>query len=142
MRADALSDQPLGVDYFARHSGEQEQVIEIIRAIRANRPMTFFANLPNQGQAPNLPLGAVVEAPAVATGSGIRPVAQKPLPAAAAGVLASRFAWVDVVVEAALEKSRDKFIQALILDGAVSSPDMAVALADDLLESQREYLEW
>jgi alpha-galactosidase/6-phospho-beta-glucosidase family protein len=117
-------------------------VIEIIRAIRANRPMTFFANLPNQGQAPNLPLGAVVEAPAVATGSGIRPVAQKPLPAAAAGVLASRFAWVDVVVEAALEKSRDKFIQALILDGAVSSPDMAVALADDLLESQREYLEW
>ena len=80
MRSDALSPQPLTDAYFEKHGGEQEQVIEVIRAIRANRPMTFFANLPNQGQAPNLPLGAVVETPALATGSGIRAIAQQPLP--------------------------------------------------------------
>jgi alpha-galactosidase len=142
MRADALSPEPLTEGYFEKHGGEQEQVIEIIRAIRANRPMTFFANLPNQGQAPNLPLGAVVETPAVTTGSGIRALTQKPLPPAAAGALAGRFAWVEAVVEAALEKSRDKFIQALILDGAVTAPDVAVALADDLLAAQAEYLDW
>jgi alpha-galactosidase len=142
MRKDALAPEPLTEVYFDKHGGEQEQVIDIIRAIRANRPMTFFANLPNQGQAPNLPLGAVVETPAVASGSGIRAVAQQPLPPAAAGTLAGRFAWVEAVVDAALEKSRDKFIQALILDGAVPSPDVAVALADDLLDAQREYLDW
>jgi alpha-galactosidase len=140
MQADALAPEPLPANYFEKHGGEQEQVIEIIRAIRENRPFTFFANLPNQGQAPNLPLGAVIEAPAVATGGGIRPIAQKPLPTAAAGTLATRFTWVETVVEAALEKSREKFIQALVLDGAVSSPDMAAALADDLLAGQKEYL--
>lgn len=142
MQADAFSPQPLADNYFKKHSGEQEQVIEIIRAIRANRPMTFFANLPNQGQAPNLPIGAIVETPALATGNGIRAIAQKALPSAAAGVLASRFAWVETTVEAALEKSRDKFIQALVLDGAVSSPDLAAALADDLLKTQADYLDW
>lgn len=142
MEADALSPQPLAANYFDKHAGEQEQVIEIIRAIRANRPMAFFANLPNQGQAPNLPMGAVIETPAVATGGGIRAIAQRPLPAAAAGVLAARFAWVETTVEAALEKSRDKFIQALVLDGAVSSPGMAAALADDLLQAQAPYLDW
>ncbi len=142
MRADALSPKPLSKNYFEKHIGEQEQVIEIISAIRANQPMTFFANLPNQGQAPNLPLDAIVETPAIATGNGIRALTQKPLPSAAAGVLSGRFAWVEVVVEAALEKSRDKFIQALILDGGVTSPDVAVALADDLLAAQQEYLNW
>jgi len=63
-------------------------------------------------------------------------------PAAVAGTLATRFAWVETVVEAALERSRDKFIQALILDGAVQSPDTAVALADDLLQAQAAYLRW
>lgn len=117
-------------------------MVDIIRAIRTNRPKTFFANLPNQGQAPNLPNGAVVETPAVATGGGVRALTQKALPAAAAGALAGRFAWVETVVEAALEKSREKFIQALILDGAVTSPDVAVALADDLLTAQQAYLRW
>jgi alpha-galactosidase/6-phospho-beta-glucosidase family protein len=142
MQADALSPEPLAANYFDKHRGEQEQVIEVIRAIRANHPMTFFANLPNQGQAPNLPLEAVIEAPAVVSGGGIRPIAQRPLPVAAAGVLAARFAWVETIVEAALTRSRDQLIQALILDGAVDSLDTAAALADDLLAAQAAYLGW
>jgi len=59
-----------------------------------------------------------------------------------AGTLATRFQWVEAVVEAALEGSRDKFIQALLLDGAVDDPDMVVALADDLLAAQVAYLPW
>ena len=140
MRSDALSAGPLAEGYFEKHAGEQEQVIEIIRAIRSNRQMAFFANLPNQGQAPNLPAGAIVETPAITSGSGIHAIAQKALPPAAVGVLAGRFAWVEATVEAALEGSRDKFIQALILDGAVQSPDMAVRLADELLAAQAGFL--
>lgn len=135
MRADALSPAPLTEAYFTRHGGEQEQVVEIIRAIRDNERKVFFANLPNSGQAPDLPLGMVVETAAVTDGRGVHAVQQNPLPPAAAGVLATRFAWVQAISEAALEGSRDKFIQALILDGAVKSPDMAVALADELLDA-------
>ena len=140
MRADALSPALLTEAYFGRHGGEQEQVVEIIQAIRDNRQVVFFANLPNTGQAPNLPLNMVVETQAVTDGRGIHPVQQSPLPTAAAGALATRFAWVETVTEAALEGCRDKFIQALILDGAVASPDSAVRMADELIAAQGTYL--
>ena len=42
-------------------------------------------------------------------------------------------AWVETVVEAALEGNREKFIQALVLDGAVDSLEVATELADELL---------
>lgn len=140
MRRDALSAAPLTDAYFEKMEGEQEQVVEIIRSIRKNQHRQIFANLPNTGQVPNLPLGAVLETPAVVDAKGIYAIVQPALPASAAGVLATRFAWVDVIVEAALEGSRRKFVDALILDGGVKSPDMAVALADELLEAHRGYL--
>jgi alpha-galactosidase len=140
MRNEVLSNDPLTEAFFDKLGGEQEQVVELIHSIRENQNKRFFANLPNTGQVPNLPLGAVLETPVIVDSSGVHPIMQAPLPTAAAGVLATRFAWVDVVVEAALERSRTKFVDALILDGGVKSPDMAVALADDLLEAQRAYL--
>lgn len=139
---DALSPEPLGHDYFDRLSGEHEQVIDIIDAIRWERGQVYSANLPNTGQVPNLPLEAIVEGPAIADGGGLRAIAQKPLPAALVGTLTGRYMWVETIVEAALEGSREKFIQALVLDGAVGSIETATALADDLLTAQAEYLPW
>ncbi len=142
MHADAHSAQLLGADYFERLGGEHEQVLEIIAAIRHERGQIFSANLPNSGQAPNLPHAAIVEGPAIADGAGLRPIAQPPLPAALAGTLATRYQWAETIVEAALEGSRAKFIQALVLDGYVGSLDQAAALADDLLAAQAAYLPW
>jgi alpha-galactosidase len=140
MQEHAFATDPLPADYFAHIGGEHEQVIDIIDSIRSERDKVYSANLPNNGQVPNLPLGAVIEGPAVASGSGLRAVVQPPLPSALAGSLATRFQWVETVVEAALEGSREKFIQALVLDGAVCSFDQASALADDLLKAHAEFL--
>lgn len=140
MRTDALSPAPLRDEYFDQFSGEHEQVIEIIDCIRADRKRVFSANLPNRGQVPNLPPESVVEGPVLATGSGLHPIQHGPLPTAAAGVLATRLMWVETVVEAALEGSRTKFIQALLLDGAVDSLDVAEQLADDLLQAHAKDL--
>lgn len=140
MHADAHSPQPLGADYFERLGGEHEQVLDIIAAIRNERGQIFSANLPNSGQAPNLPHAAIVEGPAIADGAGLRAITQSPLSAAVAGTLATRYQWVETIVEAALEGSRAKFIQALVLDGYVTSLDQAAALADDLLAAQAAYL--
>lgn len=140
MRADAIDPDPLTEAYFSKHGGEQEQVVDIIQAIRNNQPKNFFVNLPNTGQAPNLPMHVVVETPAVTDGRGIHAIQQNSIPTAAAGVLATRFSWVETVTQAALAGSREKFIQALILDGAVDSPDTAVKLAADLIASQQDYL--
>ncbi|HET6453755.1 MAG TPA: hypothetical protein VFI02_05075, partial [Armatimonadota bacterium] len=141
MKETARSDQPLGEEFFERIGGEHEQVMDIIESIRTNGGQVYSANLPNRGQVPNLPTEAIVESPAVADNRGLTPIPQPPLSTGTAGTLASRFAWVETVVDAALEGSRDKFIQALVLDGAVSSLDMAAKLADELLTAQAAYLD-
>jgi len=140
MREVATSPEPLPADYFERIGGEHEQVVEIIDSIRHNAGRIHSVNLPNRGQVPNLPAEAIVESPAVADAGGIKPITQKPLPAGIVGTLATRLAWVETIVEAALEGSRDKFVQALVLDGAVSSLEMAESLADELLSAQAQYL--
>jgi alpha-galactosidase/6-phospho-beta-glucosidase family protein len=142
MQRDAAGDGPLPPGYLERIGGEHEQVIDIVDSIRRDAGRVYSANLPNTGQAPNLPLGAIVEGPAVADAQGLRPIAQPPLASALAGALASRYAWVETIVEAALEGSREKFIQALVLDGYVTSLDQAAALADDLLAAQAAHLPW
>lgn len=140
MRAAAESPDPLPSDYLAHAGGEHEQVVDILDSIRQDAGRTYSANLPNRGQVPNLPPEAVIEAPAVADGSGLRPIQGPPLPSGVAGTLATRLQWVETVVEAALEGSRDKVIQALVLDGSVTSLEAAAHLADDLLSAQAEHL--
>lgn len=142
MKAAAFSPEPFDAAYFAHLGGEHEQVVDIILSIRADRGKVYSANLPNTGQVPNLPSGAIIESPALADSKGLHPLMQPPLPPAIAGALATRYQWVETIVEAALEGSRDKFIQALVLDGYVTSLGQAAALADDLLAAQAEYLPW
>lgn len=136
----ADSSDPLPKEYLDRIGGEHEQVLDIIESIRTDARRVYSANLPNQGQVPNLPADVIVESPAAATRDGLKPLPQPPLPTAMAGVLAPRWAWVETTVDAALEGSRDKFIQALVLDDAVDSLETAHRLADDLLKAQAAYL--
>ena len=142
MSAVALSDDPLPAEYLAQFGGEHEQVMDIIRAVRTDSGLVVSANLPNAGQAPSLPQDVIVEGPARVDRHGVTALPQPALPAAITGTLATRYQWVETIVEAALERSRDKFVQALVLDGAVSSIDQAAALADDLLAAQARYLQW
>ena len=142
MSAVALSDDPLPAEYLAQFGGEHEQVMDIIRAVRTDSGLVVSANLPNAGQAPSLPQDVIVEGPARVDRHGVTALPQPALPAAITGTLATRYQWVETIVESALERSRDKFVQALVLDGAVSSIDQAAALADDLLAAQARYLQW
>lgn len=140
MRALAHDPAPLDPASIERGEGEHEQVMDIIDSIRCDRNLVFSANLPNTGQVSNLPIQAIVESPCVANAEGLRAMALGSLPSGIVGTLATRYQWVETVVEAALERSRDKFIQALVLDGAVSSIGQAAVLADDLLAAQAAHL--
>jgi len=114
--------------------------MDIIDAIRNNKEITISANLPNDGQIPNLPGDSIIESPAVTENGGLRALQQEPLSSAIVGTLATRYQWVETIVEAGLEGSRDKFIQAIVLDGYIESFDMATKLADELLSAQADYL--
>ena len=103
--ADANSSNPQREQPPDHFGGEHEQVLDIINAIRQNQNKTYFANLPNTGQVGNLPKTAIVETPAISSDRGLLALPQPPLPTGVAGTLATRYQWVEMTVEAALEQS-------------------------------------
>jgi len=141
MQEEAFSPNPLPSDYLEKVAdGHREDVVPIVCSIRADDGAVYSANLPNHGWVPNLPGDAIIEGPTVATAAGLRPIAQPPLSPGVAGTLATRFQWVETVVEAAVEGNRDKVAAALLLDGAVASIDDAESLTDELLAAHADHL--
>lgn len=97
-------------------------------------------NLPNRGNAPNLPDGMVIEIPATVDGKGIHAGKADALPTAIAAMISTQGAIHRLVLEAYEEKSRNKLLQAMLLDPTVSSYNNAVALINEMCERQKEIL--
>ena len=140
MIAQADGTVPLDETVFDRSSGEQEQLIAIIRSVLSDSRQMFSCNVINNGAVPGLPDGAAVEIPGVATARGIRPVAVPDLSVPLTAVLNRRLSSVSIAVEAAMTGSRDLVVEAVIADGAVTEPSAASKLVDDLLAAQLEHL--
>ncbi|MFC8226378.1 hypothetical protein [Streptomyces sp. NPDC057287] len=140
MRAQAEDTAPLDAASFENSTGEQEQLIAIIRSITFDRRQMFSVNVPNRGSVPGLPDEAALEIPAVATARGLRPVSVPDLSAPLTAILARRLTSVELATEAAMAGDRDLVVEAMIADGAVTVPDAAAALTDALLDAQRPFL--
>jgi len=140
MRRDAFSEDALPASYYAPSGGEHEQVVNIISNLRRGTGAVFSVNLPNGGRIASWPTESIIEGPARTDRSEFRLLEQEKLPPGIAGALATRLQWVEVIVEAALQRKRDAFVQALALDGWVDSLDMAATLADELLRAQAPFL--
>ena len=140
MRARALGEEPLNEGVFQRAVGEHEQLLEIVRCIQQDDRKLFAANLPNRGAVPNLPNDAILELPAVATATGLRPVFIPDFPDPLAAIVTRKAMAASLTVDAALSGDRDLFVEALLSDGSVSDPAVARDMADELLEAHRPYL--
>jgi len=140
MRAQALGEAPLDTAIFNRTVGEHEQLVSIVRSMAHDQRRVFSVNVPNRGTVPNLPPEAILEVPAVATASGLRPMQIPDFSDLLAGVIRRKLTAVDLTVEAALTGNRRLMVEALLADGAVAQPATAWELADDLLQAQRQYL--
>ena len=141
MQRDALSSEPLPNHMFVRESGEHEQVVEIVSALRRGSGVEYAVNIPNHGTVPDLPAHAIVEVPARMQYNSVVPVRQPALGPTCGGMLASRYAWVDAIVYAAIHKDRDAFVHALIIDGYVDSLTQATALGDALWQHTTRYID-
>lgn len=137
MQAQALGEQPLDEGIFQRTAGEHEQLLEILHSIERDQRRVFSANLPNQGAVPNLPGDAILELPAAATATGLRPLMLLDFPDPLAAIITRKLAATRLTVEAALGGDRNLFVEALLADGAVSDPDVARELMGELLEAHR-----
>ena len=122
-------------DAALRPSGEL--AIPIIEALACGLPRDLPAiNVPNRGAIPNLPADMVVEIPATGDGDGIHPVQMDPLPEAIAALLRTQASIHQLLVEAFAEHSKDKLMQAMLLDPTVDSYRRAVECVDEMIALQ------
>jgi alpha-galactosidase len=140
MRAQALGEKPLDGWIFERAAGEHEQLLDILRSMERDERRVFSVNLPNNGAVPNLPAEAILELPAAATATGLRPLQMLDFPAPLAAIVTRKLSAAALTVEAALTGSRKLLIEALLADGAVTEHKVASQMADELLEAHRQYL--
>lgn len=140
MKAQAEGRVPLDESVFGRSTGEQEQLIAIIRSVLQDRREMFSVNVVNNGAVPGLPDDAALEVPGVATARGLRAISVPDLGAPLTAVLGGRLTSVYLAVEAAMTGSLDLVVEAIIADGAVGDPVAARSLAEALLAAQAEHL--
>lgn len=98
------------------------------------------ANLPNQGQIANLPLGATVETAVVVNGAGIQPVMSGELPEGVAELCRRELSAVQLCVDAAVYGDRQKALRCLLLDPVIQDMDQARNILDAYLDAYRAYL--
>jgi len=120
---------------------DSEGALEMIENVAgAGNHYHLAANLPNAGQISNLPIGAAVETPVVVDGEGIHPVHVGALPEAVAELCRRETTVAQLCVDSAVEGSRKKALQCLLLDPVVNDIEQARQILDDYLTSYKEYL--
>ncbi len=97
-------------------------------------------NVPNNGAIPNLPDELVVEVPAHCNKSGIQPVQMEAMPEAIAAIIRLHASIHKLIVEAYDEQSKDKLLQAILIEPNVNSYRNAVEMCNEMLKLQQEVL--
>ena len=120
---------------------DSEGALEMIENIAGGGTHYHLAaNLPNTGQISNLPLGATVETPVLVNGTGVRPVHVGALPEAVAELCRREIVVGQLCVDAAVEGSREKALQCLLLDPTITDIGVAKQILDEYLTTYKEHL--
>lgn len=140
MKRVARGEQPLPESLLDRKPGEHALLVCILRAMEKESPQVYHATVPNTGQVENLERRLCVECPVEFSRSGARPVPMGSLPPGVKANIDKAFLTTELIIDAALERDRSKFVQAIIIDGCVSSSEQANQLADELIQAHKDYL--
>lgn len=120
---------------------DSEGALEMIENIAcAGKHYHVAANLPNHGQIPNLPQDSIVETPVFVDGAGIHPVHVEALPEGVAELCRRELFVSQMGVDAAVEGSREKAMQCLLLDPVITDIEQAKLILNDYLSAYREHL--
>ena len=119
-----------------------EEGVKQMKALLGLGDFVTNVNVPNIGQTPNLPLGAVVESNAHFTVDSVRPVATGNIKTNVLSLMYQTVLNQETVVEAALERDLDKAFSAFIKDPQIEtlSLDDAKKLFDEMVENTSKYL--
>ncbi len=140
MAAVAAGDEPIDSSIFAHTPGEHEQLITILQCLAGESSGIFSANLPNVGRVPGVPRDAILEGMALIDENGVRTLDVGEIAPTLRHQIAHRSLIAELTVDAALSGDLDLVVQTILLEGALTIPDEARALARALIEAHAEYL--
>ena len=116
----------------------------IIEAREKASPYRIHGNVANRGGLiENLPLDGIVEVACLIDHNGVQPIRYGRLPPQMAAICASNMAMYDLGATAAIERSKDAAIHALMLDpltAAMCSPAEIKAMTLELFAAERAFL--
>ena len=130
-------------------SGEEQVKIELtgeegvkqMRALLGLSELVTNVNIPNYGQIPNLPIGAVVETNAVFRSNSVTPVFSGAVPKEIYALISRICAEQEVVSEAIAKRNVEKIFSAFANDPLVTcSIEDAKKLFQEMCENTKEYL--
>lgn len=121
--------------------GLSEGALEVIENILLNSDLLWEAvNIPNQGQIPNLPAGAIIELPGLLNARGATGIQLGLMPEGIAELLRREITISHLTVDSVVHGDRQLALQALLLDPVVRDLDVANQILDDYLLTYRKHL--
>ncbi len=118
-----------------------EEGVLMMRGLLGLCDVITNVNMPNAGQIPNLPLGAVVETNALFTADSVRPVMAGPIPEAIYPLITRIVGEQEMVAEGCFERDLNKIFNAFANDQLVRLPlDQAKKMFNEMIENTKQYL--
>jgi len=114
-----------------------DMMVRIIHAIARDSRELYIVNVPNRGSILDLPYEKIVEVPAVIDASGAHPLAMGNMPAQMRGLIQAVAAYEELTVEAALQGSYEKALEALFCHPLVPSRTVTRKILDDYLNEHK-----
>ena len=128
------------VDITGETFKDEDLFIDVLNASMGEDEILRTVNLPNVGQASNLPQGAVLEATTLISGAGFEPLCFGELPPGITAILQRIIGTQELTVEAALKADRKLAMQALLAGETVKTEAEAERMMDVILDTHRAYL--
>lgn len=118
-----------------------EEGVAQMKALLGMRDMVTNVNIPNEGQIPNLPIGAVVETNAAFRNNSLTPVFAGEVPIGVRSLVLRIVDEQEAIVEAGLNRDLKKAFNVFVSDPLVAIPmDQARKLFDEMIDNTKKYL--
>lgn len=123
----------------ANNDAHATYIIELAESIAYNNHDIFLLMVKNEGVVPNLEEGMMLEVACRVGSNGAEPIAYGPVGTFEKGLLEGQYAYEKLTVEATLEGSYQKALQALVVNRTVVDTDLAKIILDRYIEVNDAY---
>ena len=138
-----------GIDHYEK-TGEIDEstfyagshgdwIADLAIALKNDTKQRFLVICENKGAIPNMPYDAMVELPAYIGKNGPEVISRDNIPLFQQGLMMQQLNSEKLIVEACIEGSYEKALQAFTLNKTVPSMTVAKEVLDEMIEANKDY---